>query len=41
MEVEAYSVPVRLRGLSTAEVAQSPSGISEHAQLAAVTEEVK
>jgi hypothetical protein len=34
---ETYSVPVRLGGLATAEVAQSPSGVAEHAELAAVT----
>lgn len=34
-----YSVPVGLGGLSTAEVAQSPGGVAEHAELAAVTKE--
>jgi hypothetical protein len=33
-----YSLPVWLRCLSTAEVAQGPGGIPEHAQLAAVTQ---
>lgn len=36
-----YSLPVGLGGLSPAEVAQSPGGISQHAQLAAVTEKSK
>ena len=34
---KTYSVPVRLGGLATAEVAQSPGGVTEHAKLAAVT----
>lgn len=34
-----HSLPVRLRGLSTAEVAQGPGRVPQHAQLAAVTEE--
>jgi hypothetical protein len=35
----SHGVPVWLRGLSTAEVAQGPSGIAEHAQLTAVAQE--
>lgn len=34
-----YSTPVWLRGLATAEVAQRPGGISEHAELAAVAKQ--
>lgn len=36
-----YSIPVRLRGLPTAEVAQGPSRVAEHAQLTAVAKEVQ
>lgn len=35
----SHGVPVGLRGLATTEVAQGPSGIAEHAQLAAITQE--
>ena len=35
------SVPVRLGSLATAEVAKSPSSVAEHAQLAAIVDEVK
>jgi hypothetical protein len=35
------SVPVRLGGLATAEVAESPCGVAEHAQLAAIVDEVQ
>jgi hypothetical protein len=34
-------VPVRLGSLATAEVAKSPSSVAEHAQLAAIVDEVK
>jgi hypothetical protein len=33
-----YRVPVRLGSLAPAEVAQSPSSVSEHAELAAVSQ---
>lgn len=36
---ETYSVPVGLRGLATAEVAQSPGSVAEHAELTAVTKQ--
>lgn len=36
-----HSSPIRLWGLSTAEVAQSPCSVAEHAKLAAVAEKVK
>lgn len=36
-----YGVPVGLRGLATAEVAQGPGGVSEHAKLSAVAKEVE
>jgi hypothetical protein len=36
-----YCQPVRLRSLSTTEVAQSPRGIAKHAQLAPVTNQVQ
>jgi hypothetical protein len=36
-----YGAPVGLRGLATAEVAQSPGRVTEHAELAAIAEEVK
>lgn len=36
-----YRVPVRLGGLATAEIAQGPGSIAQHAQLAAVSEEVQ
>jgi hypothetical protein len=36
-----YSSPIRLRGLATAEVAQSPCSVAEHAKLTAVSEKVK
>lgn len=36
-----YRVPVRLWSLAAAEVAQSPGGIAQHTQLAAVAEEVQ
>lgn len=38
---KTYGVPIRLGSLSTAEVAESPGGIAEHAQLAAVAKQVK
>lgn len=38
---ETNSSPIRLRGLAPAEVAESPGGIAEHAQLAAVSQEVE
>ncbi len=34
-----HRLPIRLRSLATAEVAQGPGGISKHAQLAAVAQE--
>lgn len=37
----AYRLPVRLRSLSTAEVAEGPGSISEHAQLAAVAQKAE
>lgn len=37
----AYSVPVRLWGLATAEVAKSPGSIAQHTELAAVTKQVE
>lgn len=36
-----HSAPVGLRGLATAEVAEGPSGVSEHAKLAAVAKQVQ
>jgi hypothetical protein len=36
--MDAYRLPVRLGSLSTAEVAECPGGVPQHAQLAAVTE---
>lgn len=36
-----YSVPVGLRGLATAEVAEGPCSVAEHGKLAAVAEEVE
>ena len=35
-----YGLPVRLGGLATAEVAQGPCSVPQHAQLAAVTKQV-
>lgn len=37
----AYVVPVGLWGLPTAEVAQGPGGVAEHAQLTAIVDEVQ
>jgi hypothetical protein len=39
--MDAYRLPVRLGSLSTAEIAECPGGVPEHAQLAAVTEKSK
>lgn len=36
-----HGVPIRLRCFSTAEIAQSPCGIAEHAQLPAIADEVQ
>jgi hypothetical protein len=36
-----YSVPIRLRGLATAKVAQSPSSVTKHAELAAVSQQAE
>lgn len=36
-----YSVPIGLRGLATAKVAQGPSRVAEHAELAAVSQQAK
>ena len=41
VETKTYSVPVGLRSLATAEVAQGPGGIAKHAKLAAVTKQVE
>jgi hypothetical protein len=38
---DTYSVPVGLRGLATAEVAEGPSCVAEHAQLTAIVDEVQ
>lgn len=36
-----YSVPIRLRGLATAKVAQGPGRVAKHAELAAVSQQAK
>lgn len=38
---ETYGVPVGLGGLATTEVAQGPGSVAEHAQLAAIVDEVQ
>lgn len=40
-KIKTHSVPVGLRSLATAEVAESPGGIAKHAKLAAITEQVE
>ena len=39
--MKTYSVPVRLGGLATAEVAEGPGGVAKHAQLASIVDEVQ
>ena len=38
---KGYRLPVRLRGLATAEVAESPGGVSQHAKLPAIAKQLE
>jgi hypothetical protein len=41
VNASTYHIPIRLRRLATAEVAQGPGSITEHAQLAAIVDQVQ